>query len=330
MITRGAVDGSGGGGGEQESEVGDRRRRVRLAPLRHLAHAPGEIEEHRAGRAKLLVAPEHRPLSVLGEEPFRPRRLERRQERAVRGVDGGARVARLLTARGGVERARVKQRLRVARGVVDAEAVRPRPRDRVAEPLLRTGHPLHQLDGLAALDLVEADRALVRVTVLVELERPDRGRRGGALGDGALDGALPSGSNLDGGLIVVDRRSGSAGLAVGSPEGWLWNSTIAAADAERLSSRIRNAGAIFLGPHTPEAIGDYVGGSNHVLPTGGCACHSSGLSVRAFLKAVHVVDYTREALAEVAGHVVTLAEAEDLPGHGAAVRVRFAPTETTD
>ena len=55
----------------------------------------------------------------------------------------------------------------------------------------------------------------------------------------------------------------------------------------------------------------------------GCACHSSGLSVRAFLRSVHVVDYTREALAEVAGHVVTLAEAEDLPGHGAAVRVRF-------
>ena len=60
-----------------------------------------------------------------------------------------------------------------------------------------------------------------------------------------------------------------------------------------------------------------------MLPTGGCACHSSGLSVRAFTKSVHVVDYSREALAEVADHVVTLAEAEDLPGHGAAVRVRF-------
>jgi histidinol dehydrogenase len=59
-----------------------------------------------------------------------------------------------------------------------------------------------------------------------------------------------------------------------------------------------------------------------VLPTGGCACHSSGLSVRSFLRAVHVVEYTPEALAEVAGHVVELAEAEDLPGHGAAVRVR--------
>jgi histidinol dehydrogenase len=95
------------------------------------------------------------------------------------------------------------------------------------------------------------------------------------------------------------------------------------ADAAAVAARIRNAGAIFVGPHAPVSLGDYCAGSNHVLPTGGCACHSSGLSVRAFTKSVHVVDYSREALAEVADHVVTLAEAEDLPGHGSAVRVRF-------
>jgi histidinol dehydrogenase len=95
------------------------------------------------------------------------------------------------------------------------------------------------------------------------------------------------------------------------------------ADAASVAGRIRNAGAIFVGPHAPVSLGDYCAGSNHVLPTGGCACHSSGLSVRAFTKSVHVVDYSREALAEVADHVVTLAEAEDLPGHGSAVRVRF-------
>ena len=87
---------------------------------------------------------------------------------------------------------------------------------------------------------------------------------------------------------------------------------------------MRNAGAIFVGAYAPVSLGDYCAGSNHVLPTGGCACHSSGLSVRSFLKSVHVVDYGRDALAEVADHVVSLAEAEDLPGHGAAVRVRFA------
>src|SRR4051794_5893781 len=94
-------------------------------------------------------------------------------------------------------------------------------------------------------------------------------------------------------------------------------------DAAAVAARVRNAGAVFVGSFSPVSLGDYCAGSNHVLPTAGCACHSSGLSVRAFLRAVHVVDYSREALAEVAGHVTTLAEAEDLPGHGAAVQVRF-------
>jgi histidinol dehydrogenase len=93
--------------------------------------------------------------------------------------------------------------------------------------------------------------------------------------------------------------------------------------AAELAARVRNAGAVFVGPFAPVSLGDYCAGSNHVLPTGGCACHSSGLSVRAFLRSVHVVDYDREALAQVADHVVALAEAEDLPAHGAAVRVRF-------
>ena len=95
------------------------------------------------------------------------------------------------------------------------------------------------------------------------------------------------------------------------------------ADAASYAARVRNAGAIFVGQYAPVSLGDYCAGSNHVLPTGGCACHSSGLSVRAFTKSMHVVDYSRDALAEVADHVVTLAEAEDLPGHGAAVSVRF-------
>jgi histidinol dehydrogenase len=97
---------------------------------------------------------------------------------------------------------------------------------------------------------------------------------------------------------------------------------IQTADAASVAARVRNAGAIFVGPFAPVSLGDYCAGSNHVLPTAGCACHSSGLSVRAFQKAVHVVDYSAQALAEVAGRVVDLAEAEDLPGHAAAIRVR--------
>jgi histidinol dehydrogenase len=94
-------------------------------------------------------------------------------------------------------------------------------------------------------------------------------------------------------------------------------------DAAAVAARIRNAGAIFVGPWSPTAVGDYCAGSNHVLPTGGCACHSSGLSVRSFLKSIHVVEYSRPGLAEVAGHVVALAEAEDLPAHGDSVSIRF-------
>src|SRR4051794_3626549 len=95
-------------------------------------------------------------------------------------------------------------------------------------------------------------------------------------------------------------------------------------DASAWAARVRNAGAVFVGAFAPVSLGDYCAGSNHVLPTAGCACHSSGLSVRSFRKAVHVVDYTEQALRDVAPHVVALAEAEDLPGHGAAVRVRTA------
>ncbi|MER6947819.1 histidinol dehydrogenase [Nonomuraea sp. NPDC000554] len=95
------------------------------------------------------------------------------------------------------------------------------------------------------------------------------------------------------------------------------------ADAAGVAARVRNAGAIFVGTYAPVSLGDYLAGSNHVLPTGGCACHSSGLSVQSFLRGIHVVEYTREALAGAAAHVSVLADAEDLPAHGAAVRARF-------
>jgi histidinol dehydrogenase len=94
-------------------------------------------------------------------------------------------------------------------------------------------------------------------------------------------------------------------------------------DAREVAMRVRNAGAIFVGPWAPVSLGDYAAGSNHVLPTGGCACHSSGLGVASFLRGVNLIEYDRDALAEVADHVVTLAHAEDLPAHGEAITVRF-------
>ncbi len=95
------------------------------------------------------------------------------------------------------------------------------------------------------------------------------------------------------------------------------------ADARKWAERVRNAGCIFVGPYAPVSLGDYCAGSNHVLPTGCTARHASGLSVQSFLKGVHLVEYTHEALIEVAPHVLALSEAEDLPAHGAAVAVRL-------
>ena len=94
-------------------------------------------------------------------------------------------------------------------------------------------------------------------------------------------------------------------------------------DAAERAGRVRNAGAVFVGRFAPVSLGDYAAGSNHVLPTGGCACHSGGLGVQTFLRGIHVVEYTEQALRDVAQHVVALADAEDLPAHGQAVSVRF-------
>ena len=88
-------------------------------------------------------------------------------------------------------------------------------------------------------------------------------------------------------------------------------------------SKIENAGAIFVGPNTPVSLGDYLAGSNHVLPTAGCACHSSGLNVQTFLKSVQVIEYSKEALKDAADQLRVLAHAEDLPAHAQAVDIRF-------
>ena len=95
-------------------------------------------------------------------------------------------------------------------------------------------------------------------------------------------------------------------------------------DAREVALRVRNAGAIFVGTWAPVSLGDYCAGSNHVLPTAGSARHSSGLSVQSFLRGIHVVEYDEHALRDVSHHVITLAQAEDLPGHGDAISVRLS------
>lgn len=94
-------------------------------------------------------------------------------------------------------------------------------------------------------------------------------------------------------------------------------------DPQGASVKIRNAGAVFLGRFSPVSLGDYLAGSNHVLPTGGCACHSSGLSVQTFLRGLHFITYSERALRDIASSVITFAQAEDLPAHGEAIAARF-------
>ena len=95
-------------------------------------------------------------------------------------------------------------------------------------------------------------------------------------------------------------------------------------DPEALVGRLRNAGAVFVGPHAPVPLGDYSAGSNHVLPTSGTARHSSGLNTVTFLRLQQRIRYTETGLEEVADGIGVLAEDERLPAHGAAIRARFA------
>ena len=94
-------------------------------------------------------------------------------------------------------------------------------------------------------------------------------------------------------------------------------------NSDKDSLKIRNAGAVFIGRFSPVSLGDYSAGSNHVLPTGGCACHSSGLSVQTFLRGLHFIQYNEDAFTQILPTVITLANSEDLPAHGEAMSARL-------
>ncbi|GAB4085121.1 histidinol dehydrogenase [Myceligenerans cantabricum] len=130
----------------------------------------------------------------------------------------------------------------------------------------------------------------------------------------ALDGpqsAIVLVDDIDAGLAVVD--------AYGAE-----HLEIQADGASALADRVHNAGAIFVGPWSPVSLGDYLAGSNHVLPTGGTARFASALGVHSYLKPVQVIEYTRDALEQVSGQITAIANDEDLPAHGEAVQGRFA------
>jgi histidinol dehydrogenase len=122
------------------------------------------------------------------------------------------------------------------------------------------------------------------------------------------------------GIVLVDDLAAAAAFSNAfGPE----HLEIQTSDPDAVLALIENAGAIFLGAHSPVSLGDYVAGSNHVLPTGGQARFSSGLGAYTFLRPQQVVTYSREALREVADHIAALSAAEALPAHGDAVTARF-------
>jgi histidinol dehydrogenase len=165
-------------------------------------------------------------------------------------------------------------------------------------------------DELAACLLITTDAALAG-QVDAELVRQVAGARHRERVQTALAGQSA--------CVIVDNED--AALAVSdawAPE----HLEIQTREATKLAARVTNAGAVFAGPYSPVSLGDYLAGSNHVLPTGGTARHTSGLSVFPFLRLVNVIECDREALAATAPLIDALGGAEDLDAHVQAVRVR--------
>ena len=173
-------------------------------------------------------------------------------------------------------------------------------------------------DELAACLLIATDDDLVR-RVEAELARQVPTARHRERVEKALAGQSAS-------VIVDDLDAALAVSDAWAPE----HLEIQARDAAKLAARVTNAGAVFAGPYSPVSLGDYLAGSNHVLPTGGTARHTSGLSVFPFLRLVNVVECDRETLAATAPLIDALGGAEDLDAHVQAVRVRVPAGEVND
>jgi len=231
-------------------------------------------------------------------------------------ADLGLEPVDVITGPGNVYVAAAKRLLRGVVGI-DAEAGPTEIAilaDRTADPVHVAADLISQAehDTLAASVLVTDSRELADA-VDAEVERQVALTKHTERVRAALSGeqsAIVLVRDLEQGLAVVDAYAAE-------------HLEVITASAREVAERVRNAGCIFVGPHAPVSLGDYCAGSNHVLPTGCTARHASGLSVQSFLKGVHLVEYTEDALTEVAPHVLALAEAEDLPAHGAAITARL-------
>ena len=231
------------------------------------------------------------------------------------GVEGVCRPVDLVTGPGNIYVVAAKRALRGVIGI-DSEAGPTEIMvlaDDTAEPAQVAADLISQAehDPLAGSVLVTDSAALAdavnallagQVAVLDNVER--------------LETALTGSQSA---VVLVDDLA--QGLAVADAYG-AEHLEVHTRDAHAVAHRVRNAGAIFVGPHSPVPLGDYSAGSTHVLPTAGAARHSSGLTARSFQRTVHVIEYSADALAEVAPTVEAFATAERLPGHRAAIAVR--------
>jgi histidinol dehydrogenase len=168
-------------------------------------------------------------------------------------------------------------------------------------------------DADAQSVLITAQESLA-AAVAAEIER--------ALDAGEAGPSARASWQQHGAIVLVEKLEDAAPLIdMAAPE----HVQIAAERADALAGGIRHAGAIFLGVHTPEALGDYVAGPSHVLPTGRAARHSSGVSVYTFLKRTTLIAASAGAAGEIGPAAAVLADAEGLPAHARSVRLRLKP-----
>ena len=232
------------------------------------------------------------------------------------GMDGVAEKCDLVTGPGNIYVAAAKRALRGTVGIdseagpteiailADKSAV---PADVAADLISQAEH-----DVIAAAILV-TDSMTLADAVVAELHT----RIGNAKHSVRIREAL---SGIQSAIVLVDSIDQGIDVVNAYAAEHLEIQTVnARLDAEK----IRNAGAVFIGRYSPVSLGDYSAGSNHVLPTGGCACHSSGLSVQSFLRGLHFIEYQKQAFLDLVPTVLTLSSAEDLPAHGQAMSARL-------
>lgn len=232
------------------------------------------------------------------------------------GVAGLCEQVDLITGPGNIYVAAAKRALRGLVGI-DSEAgpteililadSSANPVDVAADLISQAEH-----DEMAAAILVSDSQNLIEL-VKVEIEKRSAATKHSKRVRTSLSG------NQSALILVDDLTQAVAVVNAYAPE----HLEIICSNSKAIESQIRNAGAIFLGRFSPVSLGDYAAGSNHVLPTGGCACHSSGLSVNTFMRNLSVVNYNQVALNQLAQDVIRLADAEDLPAHGEAIAARL-------